>query len=130
MAYLLDTHALIWWWDDNARLPEGIRALLSDPYNDVLVSAAVGWEMATKVRVGKLPEMAEAVKDRNFGRWVIEDGFQHLDIRQDHGVRAGMLPGEHRDPFDRMLAAQALIEGLTVISRDPALAAFGCDVIW
>jgi PIN domain nuclease of toxin-antitoxin system len=130
MAYLLDTHALIWWWDDNSRLPESIRELMADPDNDVLVSAAVGWEMATKVRVGKLPEMADAVADRNFDQWVIEDGFRHLDVRQDHGVRAGLLPGEHRDPFDRMIAAQALIEGLTVISRDPALAAFGCDVIW
>jgi PIN domain nuclease of toxin-antitoxin system len=130
MAFLLDTHTLIWWWDDNARLPERIRDVMADPANDILVSAAVGWEMATKVRVGKLPEMAEAVADTNFDRWVVEDGFRHLDVRQDHGVRAGLLVGDHRDPFDRMIAAQALIEGLAVITRDPALAAFGCDVIW
>ena len=130
MAFLLDTHTLIWWWDDNARLPGPIRSMMTDPANDIFVSAAVGWEMATKVRVGKLPDMAEAVADVNFDRWVIEDGFRHLDVRQDHGVRAGLLPGEHRDPFDRMIAAQALIEGLTVITRDPSLAAFGCDVIW
>ncbi len=130
MAFLLDTHALIWWWDENARLPEHVRGILADPTNDILVSAATGWEMATKVRVGKLPQMAEAVADANFGLWVIDDGFRHLDVRHDHSVRAGLMSGEHRDPFDRLIAAQALIEGVAVISRDPAFAAFGCDVIW
>jgi hypothetical protein len=55
-------------------------------------------------RIGKLPEMAQAVADANFGQWVVEDGFRHLDVRQDHSVRAGLLPGEHRDPFDRLIA--------------------------
>jgi PIN domain nuclease of toxin-antitoxin system len=130
VAFLLDTHALIWWWDEDAKLPNRIRELMSDPAQQLWVSAAVGWEIAIKVRTGKLPTMAEAVTGANFGQWVIDDGFQLLDIRHDHGVMAGLLPGEHRDPFDRVIAAQARIEDLIVITRDPALATFGCKVIW
>lgn len=61
---------------------------------------------------------------------VIGDGFAHLDVKPVHGVKGGMLPGDHRDPFDRLIAAQALIEGLIVVTRDPEIAAFGCEVLW
>lgn len=128
MRYILDTHTLIWWWSGGARLTSQSHGIMVDSANTIYISAASGWEMATKVRSGKLPEMASAVA--NFDAGVRADSFHHLDIRQDHAVRAGLLVGDHRDPFDRMIAAQALIEGLTVITRDPALAAFGCDVIW
>jgi len=128
MRFIVDTHTLIWWWSNHPNLPSRLRDILGDSENSVYVSAATGWEMATKVRSGRLPEMVEPVA--HFDESVVGDGFHHLAVRYDHGVRAGLLPGEHRDPFDRLIAAQALIEGLTVITRDPALAAFGCAVIW
>jgi len=128
MRCLIDTHALIWWWLDDMRLSPTIRAMMIDPAHDVHVSSVCGWEIANKVRIGKLPQMAEQV--HRYDALVADDGMIHLAIRHDHALRAGLLPGAHRDPFDRMIAAQALIEGLTVISRDPAFAAFGCDAIW
>ncbi|MDB5709879.1 MAG: twitching motility protein PilT [Sphingomonas bacterium] len=128
MSFLLDTHALIWWWLDSTKLPTATRALLADRTNDVSVSAAAGWEIATKVNKGKLPEMTAYVGD--YASLVVRAGFRHLDIRHDHGLHAGLLPGAHGDPFDRMMAAQALIENLTVVTRDPAFANFGCSVQW
>ncbi|MEO7689684.1 MAG: type II toxin-antitoxin system VapC family toxin, partial [Sphingomonas sp.] len=110
MGYILDTHILIWWWSGRAQLTGQCQAILSDAANAVHISAASGWEMATKVRSGKLPEMANAVA--NFDGGVRADNFRHLDVRHDHAVRAGLFVGDHRDPFDRMIAAQALIEGL------------------
>ena len=128
MRLLLDTHALIWWWANDPHLPARMREEMADQTNEIYASAASGWEIATKVRSGRLPEMTKRITQ--FDQGVTEDGFRHLHVRHDHGVRAGLMSGEHRDPFDRVLAAQALIEGLTVVSRDPAFAAFGCDVIW
>lgn len=128
MRYLVDTHALLWWWLDDLKLPGAVRDELSHRDNEIHVSSASGWEIASKVRIGKMPQMAGQVRD--YGALVTEDGFRHLSIRHDHGVKAGLLPGRHRDPFDRMIAAQGLIEGLAVVTRDPAFAAFGCKVIW
>lgn len=127
-AYLLDTHALIWWWLGDPTLSTRAREIMSSGTGPIHVSAVSGIEIALKVRAGKLPALAELILrfDANVG----EEDFRHLDIRHDHAVRAGLMPGEPRDPFDRILAAQALIEGLTVITRDPALAALGCKVIW
>jgi PIN domain nuclease of toxin-antitoxin system len=128
MRYLLDTHALIWWWDGGAKLPAGARAIVADPENSIFVSAASAWEIATKVRAGRLPAMEPRIA--RYDESVSEDGFRHLDVRYEHGIRGGLLEGDHRDPFDRLIAAQALIEGLTVITRDRVFAAFGCTVTW
>jgi PIN domain nuclease of toxin-antitoxin system len=128
MQVLLDTHALIWWWSNDNRLPEGMRTLIEADDTIVYVSSASALEIAIKVRIGQLPEMQHRVREFNEG--VREDGFYHLFVRDDHSVRAGLLSGEHRDPFDRLIAAQALIEKLTVITRDPEIARFGCPTIW
>jgi len=128
-AYLLDTHALIWWWLGDPSLSARSREIMSSRGDgSIHVSAVSGIEIALKVRAGKLPAMAEVIEafDANVG----EEDFRHLDIRHDHAVQAGLMPGEPRDPFDRILAAQALIEGMTVVTRDPALRALGCKVIW
>lgn len=125
---LLDTHALIWWWKDDPMLPATSRAAMTDPANDVFVSAATAWEMATKVRKGQLPDMAHALP--TFHDDVVRDGFHHLSVTTAHGLRGGAMPGTHKDPFDRMLAAQALLENLTVVTRDRAIASFGCEVLW
>jgi PIN domain nuclease of toxin-antitoxin system len=128
MHVLVDTHALIWWWSNDKRLPEGIRTLIESDDTIVYVSSASALEIAIKVRIGQLPEMEHRVLEFNDG--VREDGFYHLFVRDDHAVRAGLLPGAHRDPFDRLIAAQALIEKLTVITRDTEIAAFGCRTLW
>ena len=127
-GHLLDTHALIWWWLADPALSKRAREVIAARTSPILVSAVSGIESARKVRAGKLPALSEPV--HLFGAHVRDDDFHHLDIRHDHAVRAGLLAEEHRDPFDRIIAAQALIEGLTIVTRDRAFAAFGCDVIW
>jgi PIN domain nuclease of toxin-antitoxin system len=128
MRFLADAHTLIWWWNEDRRLSTTARQALADEDNEIYVSAAVAWEIATKVRSGRLPSMERRI--RRFDENVTGDGFRHLPVRPEHGVMGGLLEGEHRDPFDRLIAAQALIEGMTVLTRDPEIAGFGCEVLW
>lgn len=116
---LLDTHAFLWWLADDPRLGEKARGIIADPANEIFVSAATGWEASIKVALGKLelPGSLDAV--------VEEEGFAHLPITFFHGEQAGSLPPHHRDPFDRMLVAQAQAEGLTVVTADPDIPAYG-----
>jgi PIN domain nuclease of toxin-antitoxin system len=128
MRLLLDTHALLWWWTDDPQLSARARDAISDPANAVFVSAATAWELATKHRLGKLGEAAEAVG--RFDELVVADGFQHVPINHYHCLKAGGYAVEHRDPFDRMLAAQTELEGLVLVTRDPALGLFGVATFW
>lgn len=128
MRLLLDTHALIWWWKDDPVLPAETRIVMADEANDVYVSAATGWEIATKVRKGQLPEFRSRIQ--SFQDDVLREDFRHLAITVQHGVHGGSLPGMHKDPFDRIIAAQALLDDLTVVTCDREIAAFGCKVIW
>ena len=128
LAYLLDTHALIWWWLGDPRLPESARNIMSAPTVPIYVSAISAYELALKVRTGELSELAEPLAD--FGDSVRGDGFRHLDVLHDHTTRAAMLSDELRDPFDRIIAAQALADQLTVLTRDRSIAAFGCRTLW
>ena len=127
MKLLLDTHALLWWWTDDPQLSAAARAAIASPVNTVLVSAASAWEIATKLRLGKLhlPDAGTRLNEL-----VAADGFVPLPISVDHALLAGSYPAEHRDPFDRMLAAQSQIEGAALVSRDPGLKAFGCALLW
>ena len=126
--YLLDTHALIWWWLGDPALSRQARKLMEADGHTIMVSAVSGYEIALKVARGQLPALAEPLS--RFDENVIEAGFAHLPVIHEHAVSAGLLEGQHRDPFDRIIAAQGLAEQLTVITRDPALAAFGCKVLW
>ena len=128
MRCLLDTHALLWWWLDDARMPAPVRKVLSDQANNVAVPSVCGWEIANKVRTGKLPQMSAYVP--RYDELVSAAGFRHLDLRFEHAIRAGLLRGEHRDPFDLLIAAQAMTEDMTVVTRDPQFAAFGCRTLW
>ena len=128
MRYLLDTHALLWWFTDDPRLSPVAREAIADDANVVLVSAASAWEIATKHRLGKLNEAADAV--RRFDELVALDGFQHLPVCHFHALKAGGYPAEHRDPFDRMLAAQSELESAQLITCDPAFALFGTATLW
>jgi len=126
--FLLDTHAALWWWRDSPNLGARARATIANPDSIIFVSAASAWEIATKWRIGKLDDIGDPAA--NYKRLMVRNGFSSLAVTEDHTLRAGILPGEHRDPFDRLIAAQALIEQLTVLTRDIAIAAFGCKTDW
>ena len=128
LAYLLDSHALLWWWFDPDRLSGAVRSLLSDAENQVLVSAASVWELSLKHHQGKLPELASAIAD--LPGLLQADGFEALPISLAHGIRAGGYNQPHRDPFDRMLAAQAELDRLVLLTADPQLSTFPCQTLW
>jgi PIN domain nuclease of toxin-antitoxin system len=128
MRLLLDTHALLWWWQGNPRLSLAAREAIGDPRTEVLVSAVSAWEIATKVRVGKLLE-ATRLSDR-FEEGLKDQGFHPLSITLEHALRAGRLAGAHRDPFDRILAAQSFCEDLPIITNDEKIKNFGVQTIW
>jgi PIN domain nuclease of toxin-antitoxin system len=125
---LLDTHALLWWATDDSSLPERSRRRISESYNGVVVSAVSAWEIATKMRLGRLPSATDLVSD--FEGFLQRQNFEGLPISLAHGIRAGLLPGHHKDPFDRMLIAQAQAENLPIISNDPILDQYGVRRIW
>jgi PIN domain nuclease of toxin-antitoxin system len=125
---LLDTHALLWWLAGDKQLSKKARALIGDADNPIYVSAASAWEVTTKHRLGKLPDAAVLATD--FARQVAAQGFIGLEITIDHGQRAGTLPGPHRDPFDRMLIAQAQAENLALVSIEDVFDRYGITRVW
>jgi PIN domain nuclease of toxin-antitoxin system len=128
MRLLLDTHTLLWWLSDDSALPVSARRLIANPANTVIVSAASAWEIATKVRIGKLPHAADLAED--FAGCLLRERFETLSISTEHAVRAGLLPGPHRDPFDRMLIAQAQAENLPIVGNDAAFDAYSIRRMW
>ena len=127
MRLLLDTHALVWWWTDDPRLSPRARDAMLSPTHEVLVSAASIWEIATKRRLGKLimPDSFTSVSELS-----ASDGFKPWPISERHAERAGSYGLAHQDPFDRMLAAQAELDQLTLVTCDPELAAFPIHRLW
>ncbi len=128
MRVLLDTHAFLWWLAGSERLSGPAFEAIADPDNDILVSAASAWEIATKYRLGKLPG-AEAVALDVVG-CIAGQGFQELAVTVRDGERAGRLPGPHRDPFDRMLIAQAMGQDLLLVSTEKVFDGYGINRIW
>ena len=128
MRFLLDTHALLWWLTGDRSLSDPARKLLSRSGNTVVVSAASAWEIATKARLGKLPIPLDLVD--GLARSLEQEGFESLPVSLDHGVRAGLLPGPHKDPFDRMLIAQAQAENVPIVSKDAVFDAYGVRRLW
>jgi PIN domain nuclease of toxin-antitoxin system len=125
---LLDTHTLIWWISDDPSLSIGARTIIADTENTMLVSAASALEIAIKFQKGKLKRAADLISD--FSGRVQRDGFQRLPISAEHGIRAGLLPGPHKNPFDRMLIAQAHAENAPIISNDVIFEAYGVQRLW
>jgi PIN domain nuclease of toxin-antitoxin system len=125
---LIDTHALLWWLSDDPSLPSAARKAMAATSNVLLVSAASAWEIATKVRLGRLPGAAELAAD--FQGFMLREGFTTLDITADHGIRAGLLPGPHQDPFDRMLIAQAQAENLPIVTNERRFEGYGIRRVW
>jgi len=124
----MDTHALLWWLAGDERLTAAAREAIASRDNTVYVSAASAWEVATKHRLGKLPGAGPLAVD--FATEVRGQGFTPLDITLAHGQDAGSLPGPHRDPFDRMLIAQARTERMALVSNEAAFEAYGVVRIW
>lgn len=128
MLALLDTHAFLWWLADSKRLSRAAYGVIAEEANDICVSAASAWEIATKYRLGKLPEAQAAALD--IPGAITRQGFEQLAITVADAEHAGHLPGPHRDPFDRMLIAQALRRDFAIVSIDAAFDAYGVRRIW
>ncbi len=120
---LLDTHTLLWWLADDPRLGQRAREMIADERNEAYVSAASAWEISIKRALGKLeaPDDLDAI--------VEEEGFAKLPISFFHGERAGSLPALHRDPFDRMLIAQAQAEGLDIVTADERIGSYAVRTV-
>ena len=128
MRVLLDTHAFLWWVADSGRLSRIAHSVIADESNNIVVSAASAWEISTKFRLGKLPGAEAAAID--IAGIIASQGFEELAISVAGAERAGRLPGPHRDPFDRMLIAQALARDLAVVSVDAVFDRYGVNRLW
>lgn len=128
LRLLLDTHALLWWLFDDPQLPSPAREAIGDMDSQAYVSSATGWELAIKSQLGKLPHAQDAVK--NLAGLLSASEMQVLPISLDHALAAGALPGPLKDPFDRMLIAQAQIEGLTLVSKDSDFKRYKVPLLW
>lgn len=129
MKLLLDTHAYIWWaLGDSKRITQRTRKIVNARAAQVFVSAASAYEMTYKHRAGDLPKIGPLLL--RLEEDLAERGFVQLSVTFEHGRRAGELADEHGDPFDRILAAQAIVEGMAIVSNDEKLSALGAQRVW
>ena len=128
MRLLLDTHALLWWLAGDEALSDTARGAIGDPDNEIFVSAAAAWEIATKYRLGRLPGAAIVAAD--IASAVASQGFVELPINIRDGQTAGGLPAIHKDPFDRMLIAQAIAADMVIVSNERLFNAYGVTRLW
>ncbi len=128
MRALLDSHAFLWWIGDDPRLSPGAREIIAEGGNEIFFSAASAWELAIKSSLGRLRMPAD------FERFVTDqvnlNGFSMLPVQLSHALRVHGLPPHHKDPFDRMLVAQAQVEEMPLVSRDRRLAGYGVRLVW
>jgi PIN domain nuclease of toxin-antitoxin system len=127
VTILLDTHALVWWLQNDSRLSKRAAVIIKNPTNKILVSAAVGWELAIKVNLGKI---RPASLVQGLEETMSRETFEELPVTVAQAIRAGLLPMHHRDPFDRLLAAQAQSLGCPILSADSLLDAYGIQRVW
>ena len=125
---LLDTHALLWWWSNNPSLSSTAVEAIADPDRAVHVSAASAWEIATKHRSGRLIVPPRVISQ--FHEETVAESFRHLSISCVHARQAGLYDLPHKDPFDRMLAAQAELESMTLVTADRAFEDFPVTTLW
>ena len=128
MQLLLDTHAFLWWLAGDSALSAAAKKAIGNENNTVFVSAASAWEITTKHRLGKLPHAGPLAADVTAA--IADQSFVALPISVRHGQVAGNLPGPHRDPFDRMLIAQAMIDRLSLITNEKVFDSYGVARLW
>ena len=128
MHILLDTHAMLWWAAGDDKLSRRARSAITATSSNVYVSAATAWEIATKYRLGKLPQAGPLLE--RLAEFLADQRFEELSITLRHAQRSGSLPGPHRDPFDRMLIAQAQLENLTLVSNEVIFDRYGVQRLW
>jgi PIN domain nuclease of toxin-antitoxin system len=128
LPLLLDTHTFLWWLDGDPNLTARAQAAISADPTKVYVSSATAWEISTKARIGKLPDALDVAAD--IAGCIAREGFQALSVTVEHGQRAGALPGPIKDPFDRMLIAQAMLDGLHLVSIERSFDAYGVLRLW
>jgi PIN domain nuclease of toxin-antitoxin system len=127
MKILLDTHALIWWFGNESKLSRRASSIIANQNNTILVSAAIAWELAIKVNLGKFDALSLTTE---LPRFTEEEGFEELPISMEQAVRAGLLPLHHRDPFDRLLVAQAQALNAPILSADTLLDRYDVKRLW
>ena len=125
---LLDTHIFLWWITDDPRLSGRVREIVADGRNELFLSAASGWEIAIKARLGRLEVPRDL--ERFLTEQLSRNSIRTLPIYLNHTVHTYILPDHHRDPFDRLLVSQALLEKLSVLSVDPQVALYPVEVVW
>src|SRR5205807_10414942 len=118
----------LWWLSDDPALTRAARKIIAETKNTLIVSAASSWEIGIKVRLGKLPTATDLAAD--FSGQAEREGLQLLAISAEHGIRAGLLPGTHKDPFDRILIAQAQAENMPIISNEASFESYGVRRLW
>lgn len=128
MDLILDTHVLLWMLLADERLGAKQRQLIEDGSHRIHVSAVTAFEIATKVRIGKLPAAQHISED--FSRICRDFDYRELDLTTAHSLRGGQLDGVHKDPFDRLLAAQSLVERMPLVTSDVAFRVFGVETVW
>ena len=128
MKVLLDTHTFLWWITDHPQLSPRVREIIGDGNNELFVSAATGWEITIKTKLGRLQLPDEPQ------RFILEqlslNAIQSLPIQMSHALHVFTLPDHHRDPFDRILISQAQLEGLPILTADPQIALYPVEIIW
>ena len=128
MALLLDTHAFLWWAEDSPRLSKRARAAIGQPEETCFLSLASCWEMAIKISLGRL-KLTQRL-DRFVAEHMAASGLHPIGVMLPHAARVAELPFHHRDPFDRLLAAQAIEEGLSIVSADRVFTKYGVTRVW
>lgn len=126
--YLIDTHVLLWWLFNDGRLSYKAREIIKSRDNTIYLSTASAWEISTKHRLGKLPEAGDLVK--NLPTLLVRAQIQPMEISLQDSLLAGSFEYDHRDPFDRMIMAQATLRELPVVTNDPAFGKYADNVIW
>lgn len=128
MRALLDTHTFLWWTADDPRLSRKARRIMADGRNELYLSAASGWEMAIKARLGRL-QLGEDL-ERFVHEQMALNGIEGLPVYMNHTLHVYALPDHHGDPFDRLLVAQAQLEGLPILTGDPQIARYEVETVW
>jgi PIN domain nuclease of toxin-antitoxin system len=128
MKVVLDTHAFLWWITDDDQLPSSARSIIGNRENELFLSAATGWEVAIKAKLGRIHLPAKV--DSFIAKQLELNDIYSLPIHMSHALNVYNLPNYHRDPFDRLIISQAQLEKMSILTTDPQIARYGVKVVW